>query len=92
VAAIRGSECAVQMLVNSGANPNSRNYHGKGIIALASERMKLAKKKGDNRCWTRILICINLLADNGAKANPTERDEWLLAEPRGKDNVRMQAK
>jgi len=84
IAAIRGSEPSVSFLLRKKANPNSRNYRGKGIVALASKRMRLAKRKGDIGCWTRILICINLLADNGAKVKPTERDEWLLPELRGK--------
>jgi hypothetical protein len=45
--------------------------------------MRLAKRKGDTSCYTRILTCINLLTDNGAKLDPTERDEWLLPKFRG---------
>jgi ankyrin repeat protein len=84
IAAIRGSERSMRYLLESGANFNSRNYRGKGIIAQASERMELAKKKGVNKCYTRILTCINLLVDKGAELNPTEFDEFLLPELRGK--------
>ena len=84
IAAVRGSEQSMRFLLDSGANFNNRNYRGKGIIAQASERMELAKKKGVNRTYARILTCVNLLLDKGAELNPTEFDEFLLPELRGK--------
>ncbi|KAF4634796.1 hypothetical protein G7Y89_g3324 [Cudoniella acicularis] len=85
IAALRGSRPSVQALLDSGAQPNSRNYQQVGIISRALKRMSLAQREGKDECYARIMSCINLLVEHGAKLEPTERDEWLLASARNID-------
>lgn len=85
IAAIRGSRPSVQVLLDAGAQPNSRNYQGVGIKSQAMERMHRAELEGKDKCYARILSCITLLDDYGARLEPTERDEWLLPSARNAD-------
>jgi hypothetical protein len=77
IAAIRGSRPCVAELLISGAMPNSRNYRGNGIIAVAHSRMLQASQANRNDYYGRILSCVTLLADFGAKLEPTQYEEWL---------------
>jgi ankyrin repeat protein len=75
IATIRGSRPSVEVLLESGA---MRNYRGEGIISQALAQIRLAKREGKDSCYARILSCINLLVEHGAKSEPTEHNEWLL--------------
>ncbi|KAH6673277.1 hypothetical protein B0J14DRAFT_592910 [Halenospora varia] len=78
ISVIRGSRPCTLTLLDAGACPNSRTYSGKGIVHQVKRRMSVAKCEGHDKTWARILSCVNLLADRGAKLEPTERDEWLF--------------
>jgi hypothetical protein len=77
IAAIRGLRASVAELLILGAMPNSRDYRGNGIIAVANSRMHQASKAKKNEHYSRILSCVALLADFGAKEKPTQYEEWL---------------
>jgi hypothetical protein len=77
IAARRGLRPAVKALLGHGANPNTRNYHGRGIISQARECLRRAKYEDKGRRYAMILSCITLLTDFGAKEDPTAYDEFI---------------
>ena len=79
IAAVRGLRPCVAELLAAGAMPNSRDYGGNGIIAVAHSRMNQASKANKHEHYSRILSCVNLLADFGAKLEPTQFEEWMPA-------------
>jgi ankyrin repeat protein len=81
----RGLRSATKILLSKGANVHCRNLKGQGIIAQAQASMDLAREQGDDKLYASILSCISLLADAGAKADPTERDEWLSPKRRAEE-------
>ena len=82
IAAIRGSRPCIGTLLSAGALPNSRDYRGVGIIAIATARMERAKTEEKNNCYARIFSCVTLLTDYGAVAEPTDYEEWMPAKPK----------
>ncbi|KAH8670162.1 hypothetical protein BGZ60DRAFT_563677 [Tricladium varicosporioides] len=76
ISVIRGSRPCCQTLLCAGASPHCRTYSGKGILFHALKRMSAAKREGRDDIWARVLSCVNLLVDNGAKLEPNEQDEW----------------
>jgi hypothetical protein len=85
IAVVRGLRFATKILLSKGANVHCRNLKGQGIIAQARKSMYLAREQDDDKLYASILSCISLLADAGAKANPTERDEWLSPKRRAEE-------
>jgi hypothetical protein len=77
IAVVRGLRFATKILLSKGANVHCRNLKGQGIIAQARKSINLARKQYDDKLYASILSCISLLGDAGARADPTERDEWL---------------
>jgi hypothetical protein len=77
IAAARGLRPALSMLLSSGANYNTRNYEGTGILSQASLHMLEASRKNDDRRYATILSCFNLLVESGARAEPTQQEEWI---------------
>lgn len=78
IAAIRGLRLCAQVLLSAKANPNIKDYNGRGIIFHALRQMGAASEMSKDAYYAKILSCIILLLDHGAKLEPTERDEWLL--------------
>ncbi|KAH6673276.1 hypothetical protein B0J14DRAFT_701220 [Halenospora varia] len=79
IATIRGTRPCVKALLDAGASINSRSYAGKGILMQALSRVRDAKREKKDSAYARILSCVNLLVDQGAKLDPTEHDEWFLS-------------
>ncbi|KAF4625417.1 hypothetical protein G7Y89_g12752 [Cudoniella acicularis] len=74
IASIRGSRLIVEALLGLGANPNTRSYKGVSTLSQVSKRMRFAQREGNDKCYTRLLSCINLLVDNGAQLKPMLHD------------------
>ncbi|KAH8670163.1 hypothetical protein BGZ60DRAFT_430630 [Tricladium varicosporioides] len=77
IATIQGTRPCVKALLDAGASIHSRSYAGKGILMQALGRVRDAKREKKDSAYARLLSCVNLLVDRGAKLDPTERDEWL---------------
>jgi len=77
LAAKGGFRLVVLFLLEKGANVHSRDYRGMGILSQLERRMALAA--GNTNLWASIYSCHLALVDAGAKSNPTDRDEWMLA-------------
>lgn len=77
VATRRGLRPVAKLLLKRGAHVHSRDSMGVGILSQAEKTMIEAKRTGDERLYARILSCIMLLIEAGAKAEPTEQDEWM---------------
>jgi hypothetical protein len=72
---------AVSFLLQQGANPNSRSYRGTSVIAHATAHMARAQKDGQDDLYARILSCVVLLVDHGAKPMATAYDEFYIRTP-----------
>jgi hypothetical protein len=84
VAVYSGDLTTTLLLLEAGANVHSRNYSGLGILLQAAEEMRQAKQ-GENRVLEyNILGCANKLTDCGALIHPTDMDEWMTLEGKGK--------
>lgn len=77
IATRRGLRPVAKILLKRGAHVHSRDSMGVGILSQAESTMIEAKNTGDERLYARILSCIMLLIEAGAKAEPTEQDEWM---------------
>lgn len=77
VATRRGLRPVAKLLLKRGAHVHSRDSTGVGILSQAEKTMIEAKDKGDERLYAGILSCTMLLIEAGARAEPTEQDEWM---------------
>ncbi|PMD32026.1 ankyrin [Hyaloscypha variabilis F] len=77
LAAKGGFRLVVLFLLEKGANVHSRDYRGMGILSQLERRIALAADNAN--LWASIYSCYLALVDAGAKSNPTDRDEWMLA-------------
>jgi ankyrin repeat protein len=77
VAARRGLRPAAKALLACGANPNTRNYRGRGILSQTTEYLRRAKFEEEGSRYARILSCVTLLTDYGAMEEPSAYDEFL---------------
>jgi ankyrin repeat protein len=77
IATKRGFRPALTVLLEAGANPNTRNYRGTAILSQATLAMLSAAKDNNERLDAMIQSCFTLLVDSGAKAEPTQLEEWL---------------
>jgi hypothetical protein len=82
IAASHGFRPVLSTLLEVGANPNTRNYCGTGILSLVTLCMLHASKEGNDRLYAMIQSCFSLLADHGAKAEPKQREEWICLSAR----------
>ncbi|KAH8679022.1 hypothetical protein BGZ60DRAFT_561996 [Tricladium varicosporioides] len=82
IAAARGLRDAVCLLLESGANPNTRSYHNTSVMEYAGVHLARAQKEDNNILYAEILSCMALLSDHGAKANVTVYDEYAVVEKR----------
>jgi len=77
LAAKNGFRLVVLFLLEKGANVHSRDYRGSGILSQLERRIALA---ADNtHLWASMWSCHLALVDAGAKSNPADRDQWMLA-------------
>lgn len=87
IAARRGLRPAVMALLGIGANPNTRNYQGRGILSRAAEYLRRATQDGNTARYASILSCMALLTDHGAKEEPTVYDEFMSPTALAKVNL-----
>jgi hypothetical protein len=76
IGSVRGYRPATKTLLAAGANIHSRDFTGTGILVQTRRALRQAKMEGNSGLYARILTCLVLLADAGAKDHPTEFDEW----------------
>jgi hypothetical protein len=82
VAARLGLRDTCHLLLENGANPNTRSYQGTSVIAHATIHLTQAQQKGDNELYSRILSCLVLLTDHGAKPIVSDYDEFSMDAPK----------
>jgi ankyrin repeat protein len=78
IAAARGYPDIVLSLLHYGANPNARTRErqwGHSVLGYVAEQMQGEK---DDARFSRMLCCANILADSGAKFEPTEFEEYCM--------------
>jgi hypothetical protein len=81
IAARQGVREAVSLLLQQGANPNTRSYQKTSVIAHAATHLAQAEKENNDQMYSKILSCMTLLADNGAKHIATVYDEYSVFIP-----------
>jgi Ankyrin repeat len=91
IAARRGLRPAVIALLDHGANPNTRNYQGRGILSQTMQHLRPAKHGKKALQYARILSCIALLTDHGAKEEPTTYDEFMSPTALTKTHLPLEA-
>jgi ankyrin repeat protein len=81
----KGNRAATELLLDLGANPNSRSLgdllEAKTILQLATERRHEARKKNDQRLYAAILECERSLVLAGAMRKVNLTDEFKLLTP-----------
>jgi ankyrin repeat protein len=77
-AARLGFTDACDLLLQNGANPNTRSYQGTSVIAHATAHLIQAQQSGDSELYSRILSCIVQLTDHGAKLIVSDYDEFAI--------------
>jgi hypothetical protein len=77
-----GLEDAATLLLNRGANPNTRSYRGTSVLAHATVRLAQAQEEGKGAPYAQILSCIALLADAGGKTPVNVFDEYAVQTPK----------
>ncbi|PMD38787.1 hypothetical protein L207DRAFT_634785 [Hyaloscypha variabilis F] len=78
IAARQGLVEATSLLLQQGANPNTRSKQKTGVVAHATAALTQAKKEGKDLLHARILTCSSLLIDYGGKAVVDAYDEYAL--------------
>jgi hypothetical protein len=76
IAARHGVRDAVSLLLKYGANPNTRSHEKTSVLAHAATHLARAEKENNGQLYARILSCIVLLTDHGAKAVVSVFDEY----------------
>jgi len=79
LACLQGQRPTVGLLLEMGATPNTAHMlHGSPLLQLRRGIMRTRKddNKEATRSYARLLSCSSLLADAGAKLNPTEAEQW----------------
>jgi hypothetical protein len=87
IAAGNGVHEAVTLLLEAGANPNTRSYRKTSVMEYADRNLRLAQKKGQNVLYALIISCMTLLSDHGGKANVSVRDEYGMIDESPKYRV-----
>jgi ankyrin repeat protein len=81
IAARRGLRDAVSLLLERGANPNTRSVQKKSLLDHVLGYLNLTQKESSEEndiLYARILSCMVLLIDNGATVNATELDDYSM--------------
>jgi ankyrin repeat protein len=81
IAARRGLRDAVSLLLERGANPNTRSVQKKSLLDHVLGYLKRTRKESSEEndiLYARILSCMVLLIDNGATVNVTELDDYTM--------------
>jgi ankyrin repeat protein len=81
IAARHGLREAVWLLLKYGANPNTRSHEKTSVLEHAATHLARAQKENNDQLYARILSCIVLLTDHGAKAIVTVFDEYTWRPP-----------
>jgi ankyrin repeat protein len=76
IATRRGLRPIVSCLLNYGALVNTRSYHGTSTISHAATCLRRAQKLRDEKLYGKIVSCISLIADKGAKTEPSVYEEF----------------
>jgi len=87
IAAGNGVHEAVRLLLEAGANPNTRSHHRTSVMEYAERHLRQAQRKAQNCLYAQILSCMALLSDRGAKANVSVYDEYGMIDPSPKYRV-----
>jgi hypothetical protein len=82
IAAGNGMRDVVSILLQAGANPNTRSHHKTSVMEYATRQLARAQKEFDDSLYAQILSCMALLSDNGGKVNVSVYDEYSLVQPR----------
>ncbi|PMD57272.1 uncharacterized protein K444DRAFT_632391 [Hyaloscypha bicolor E] len=77
-AARLGFTDACDLLLQNGANPNTRSYQGTSVIAHVTAHLIQAQQNDDSGLYSRILSCIVQLTDHGAKLIVSDHDEFAI--------------
>ena len=77
IAVKRGIITATRVLVAHGANVNARQKDGKGVVRLALETADEMRRY--KNLHIRIMTCVNLVVESGAKETPDLFEEWDAA-------------
>jgi ankyrin repeat protein len=81
IAARRGLRDAASLLLERGANPNTRSVQKKSLLDHVLGYLKRTRKESSEEndiLYARILSCMVLLIDNGATVNVTELDDYTM--------------
>jgi len=78
IAAREGISVAVSLLLQHGANPNTRSHDKTSVIAHAADQLR---NKENDKLYAEIVCCMALLSDKGAKYVATVYDEFSLLTP-----------
>ncbi|KAG8525969.1 uncharacterized protein KY384_000731 [Bacidia gigantensis] len=75
IAVVDGNIGATKALLKYEANVHARTFQGHGVLALAADARSRSQ---DESLYARITLCMALIIDAGAVANPTYLQEWSL--------------
>jgi ankyrin repeat protein len=78
IATRRGQRPVVSVLLENGAAVNIRSYHGTSTMSHAAKCLHRAQERSKERMYGMILSCISLIADKGAKTDPSVYDEFSI--------------
>jgi hypothetical protein len=76
IATRRGLRPIVSYLLNHKAFVNTRSYHGTSTMSHAAKCLHCAQKNGMEKLYGRIISCVSLITDKGAKTEPSVYDEF----------------
>lgn len=88
IAARRGLRSVTEVLLVAGANSNACSYSGKSVLYEATGTMRLAVKMEMIELYGRILSCIVILGEYGARADPDAALQWSSPEALAVDKAR----
>jgi ankyrin repeat protein len=71
-----GLRSVAALLLEAGANPNTRSYQGTSIVSYGYQCLAQAQKEGKDGLYAKVMSCIVLLTDKGGKTKPNFHDEF----------------
>lgn len=84
IASALGLWDAVSLLLELGANPNTKSYHQTSLMENTAIHLARAQKEDNNVLYASILKCLGLLSDLGGKTIVTVYDEYQIPAETGK--------